>query len=317
MSIYSPLCDYLKNSGKPTVTLTFSNIAKIIGNNLPAYASQKPWWSNHDSHSQAKSGWLAAGYQVINVDLTNQKATFIKTANVPMQSTSPKSNSAVKSKCVTKKNVSNTDDSNRSKQSLAREKKRNSPEMQDFRKEIELFLEKTKADADTIYRLKTDLAKKTDMPFYKEDHGSRCGRAKMSAPEIVYIYCELLISYGDMDFSERLLDWLSRQQEQSMRKLSQKLNESENQTDGIWEHSIPVNYTKKMLLDLIKKKDLKTIKEYLKFVYEKAPQICLTKEQDDKVNKKYRDTMPEGWDWKTGDPFIRYKKAGIFEELDL
>ena len=48
MSIYSPLCDYLKNSGKPTVSLTFSDITKIIANNLPAYASQKPWWSNHN-----------------------------------------------------------------------------------------------------------------------------------------------------------------------------------------------------------------------------------------------------------------------------
>lgn len=99
MSIYSPLCDYLKNSGKPTVSLTFSDITKIIANNLPAYASQKPWWSNHESHSQAKLGWLAAGYQVINVDLANQTVTFTKMTNIAAQNTSSKSNSGVKSSC--------------------------------------------------------------------------------------------------------------------------------------------------------------------------------------------------------------------------
>ena len=34
-------------------------------------------------------------------------------------------------------------------------------------------------------------------------------------------------------------------------------------------------------------------------------------------NKKFRDTMPKNWDWKTGDPFIRYKEGGIFDELDF
>ena len=311
MSKYSPLCEYLKTSGEQIVNLTFKEIEDILGFTLPQYAGQAPWWYNHESHSQAKCGWLAAGYTA-SVDLAMKTATFVKDTNIAVKVTPAVKNNN-NPHIVIKKNC----DSCRSEKSLAREKKRNSQEMSDFRNEIEIFLKKTNAPADISRRLKTDLATMTNMPFYGENRGQAYSRTTMSAPEIVYIYCELLISYGDQDFSGRLFDWLSRQQNQTMRKLSKKLNENKNQKGGIWEHSVPVNYTKKILLELIAKKDLDTIKEYLNFIHNNAPQVYLTKEQDDKVNKNFRDTMPENWDWKTGDPFIRYKEAGIFNELDF
>lgn len=88
ISIYAPLCDYLKESKEQSVTLAFHEIEKIIDRPLPDYASEKSWWSNHDSHSQAKSGWLAAGYNA-SVDLNNKTATFVKiTDNKPRKNKS-------------------------------------------------------------------------------------------------------------------------------------------------------------------------------------------------------------------------------------
>lgn len=79
---YSRLGDYLRNSGKQSVTLTFQEIEKIIGCDLPASArDHNAWWDNcmtENAHTQARLGWLGVGYKVTNLDRHKETVTFIK-----------------------------------------------------------------------------------------------------------------------------------------------------------------------------------------------------------------------------------------------
>lgn len=179
MSIYSPLCDYLKNSGKPTVTLTFSNIAKIIGNNLPAYASQKPWWSNHESHSQAKLGWLAAGYEVTNVDLANQTVTFTKTAG---STTLVRSNYSEE-----KKTISNLTKNTR----ITVNQKDLTVNGYIFHFVDDIRPERDQRGKIIEYKPQNDYEKRDAVPLNKHGHGSFC-KFSIKAEEIsgVYLWVE-------------------------------------------------------------------------------------------------------------------------------
>ena len=68
MSKYDPLCDYLLECKTDKVRLTFSEIEKIIGRRLPPSANNyREWWANDTSHTQAANGWLAAGWQTLEV----------------------------------------------------------------------------------------------------------------------------------------------------------------------------------------------------------------------------------------------------------
>ena len=73
---YAPLLEYLsKQSGD--VTLTYSELKKILGEELPPSASKyRSWWANNDSHTQALH-WAAASYRVSKVDL-GKSVTFSK-----------------------------------------------------------------------------------------------------------------------------------------------------------------------------------------------------------------------------------------------
>ena len=58
---YLPLQDHLKADGRDTVTMTFAQIAKLVGP-LPKSASlHRAWWGNHEGNSQA-IGWMGARY---------------------------------------------------------------------------------------------------------------------------------------------------------------------------------------------------------------------------------------------------------------
>lgn len=70
MSKYDPLCDYLLECKTDKVTLTFSEIEKIIGSSLPPSAYKyREWWANDASHTQAANGWLVAGCQTLEASL--------------------------------------------------------------------------------------------------------------------------------------------------------------------------------------------------------------------------------------------------------
>ena len=81
MSKYQPLHDYLTHLPTTTadVTLRFDEVEHILGERLPASASQhRPWWANPTNkrdHPYAQA-WLAAGWRVDAVDLTRRWVRF-------------------------------------------------------------------------------------------------------------------------------------------------------------------------------------------------------------------------------------------------
>ena len=72
------LTAYLEKCGKDEIELSFSEVERILGFQLPdsAYLHQ-PYWSNSGSHPIA-SGWLNAGYLSQHVDMKGQTVEFVK-----------------------------------------------------------------------------------------------------------------------------------------------------------------------------------------------------------------------------------------------
>ena len=69
---YGPLAWHLGQQRGTECILDFSEIEMIIGSHLPKSARARRtgwlWWSNDVSRTQARHGWLAAGWQVSHVD---------------------------------------------------------------------------------------------------------------------------------------------------------------------------------------------------------------------------------------------------------
>ena len=77
MRNYYPLEQYLTCANQDTVILSFEEIGKIIGDELPQSALKyHAWWSSPSSHPHAYS-WHNAGYKV-SVNLIEKKAVFTK-----------------------------------------------------------------------------------------------------------------------------------------------------------------------------------------------------------------------------------------------
>lgn len=82
-SMYDALADYLRQQLSSTHTMSFNQIEDVIGEALPRSARERQeWWGNERSrnsrHSQAKDGWLTAGWEVDRggVDLARGTVTF-------------------------------------------------------------------------------------------------------------------------------------------------------------------------------------------------------------------------------------------------
>ena len=79
---YRPLFDYLASHGGDRVNVGFFEIDQMVTGGLPKSASaQRGWWSNSPARVQAKA-WLAAGFQVANVDLAATTVRFERRDNV-------------------------------------------------------------------------------------------------------------------------------------------------------------------------------------------------------------------------------------------
>lgn len=75
-STYGPLAVYLSSIGGTRTTLTFQEVAAIVGRALPPSAHKhRAWWANDPSHSQAR-GWLTAGWRVASIDQNCGTVTF-------------------------------------------------------------------------------------------------------------------------------------------------------------------------------------------------------------------------------------------------
>lgn len=75
---YRGLAEYLLSANENKITLSYSQIEKILGFPLPETARKfkQSFWSNTETHSYASS-WMAVGYKA-RVDVENDNVTFIK-----------------------------------------------------------------------------------------------------------------------------------------------------------------------------------------------------------------------------------------------
>lgn len=75
---YDRLRRFLSKLECDVVELSFDEVSSIV-NGLPKAAfERREWWSNDEKQTQAKNGWLAAGFRVIGVNLKNKLVVFSK-----------------------------------------------------------------------------------------------------------------------------------------------------------------------------------------------------------------------------------------------
>jgi hypothetical protein len=87
-SKYQPLADWLAAQPGPCVTLSFADMAQLLGAPLPGTArSEVGWWTPDGPDSWWARGehgaiharlWHAAGWHVTAVDLVSRRVTFTR-----------------------------------------------------------------------------------------------------------------------------------------------------------------------------------------------------------------------------------------------
>jgi hypothetical protein len=81
-SRYQPLHDHLADRSDPVVRMTFTQIERVLGAELPASARKyRPWWANETAgtHVHARA-WLDAGRRTSNVDLDAGTVEFVRSS---------------------------------------------------------------------------------------------------------------------------------------------------------------------------------------------------------------------------------------------
>lgn len=81
MSKYDPLYKWLNGQRAQRISMTFSQLERILGFVLPKSAVTYPaWWANEHrggNHSHCRS-WLEAGYKTGGVNLNGEIVTFTR-----------------------------------------------------------------------------------------------------------------------------------------------------------------------------------------------------------------------------------------------
>jgi hypothetical protein len=77
---YDALREELSRDGRPRKTMTFAEVAKLVGTLPPSAFTHEGWWANEDHHTtrhvQCKA-WGQAGYRA-TVDWDAQRVTFTR-----------------------------------------------------------------------------------------------------------------------------------------------------------------------------------------------------------------------------------------------
>ena len=74
---YRPLSEAILAKSGSKVVFSFSEIEDVLGFMLPASArNHRAFWANTKTHSIASS-WMSVGYETMDVDIENEKVTFI------------------------------------------------------------------------------------------------------------------------------------------------------------------------------------------------------------------------------------------------
>lgn len=79
MAKYQPLTKHLAARGDARIVMSFAEMERLLGFNLPKSAREyRPWWAN-SAHGHVQSrAWLDAGYQSEEVDLAAERLVFAK-----------------------------------------------------------------------------------------------------------------------------------------------------------------------------------------------------------------------------------------------
>ncbi|WP_370018105.1 hypothetical protein [Planotetraspora sp. GP83] len=73
---YEKLARHLQGDGRARIEMTFEEVARIIGGELPPSAFDYPaWWGSDPKHTQAV--WLDVGY-LARPDLKGRRVTFLR-----------------------------------------------------------------------------------------------------------------------------------------------------------------------------------------------------------------------------------------------
>lgn len=84
---YAPLESHLRASGRTRIPMTFEEIERVIGAQLPASVFRhRALWSNNPANWVMTRAWLAAGYETEKVDMANRRLVFRKPAPNPPRS---------------------------------------------------------------------------------------------------------------------------------------------------------------------------------------------------------------------------------------
>jgi hypothetical protein len=71
------LKSFFANSTGASITLTFSEIEKIDGSELPKSARKsRDWWYPRTNCNMMAEAWLTEGYSMTNLDIEKEKVTF-------------------------------------------------------------------------------------------------------------------------------------------------------------------------------------------------------------------------------------------------
>jgi hypothetical protein len=76
MGKYSPLKEFLSSNAQDHVPMTFTEIEKVLGLQLPASKRYPAWWSNNPSNNPMTKEWLEAGYETESVNTISGKLVF-------------------------------------------------------------------------------------------------------------------------------------------------------------------------------------------------------------------------------------------------
>jgi hypothetical protein len=77
MSKYHPLTEHLRAQRTNQVWMSFAEIERVIGRNLPlSAASHRAWWSNNASNNVMTKAWLDAGFKSEQVDVPGRRLAF-------------------------------------------------------------------------------------------------------------------------------------------------------------------------------------------------------------------------------------------------
>ena len=76
MAKYDALRDHLMSRTGDTVTMTFTEVAEVVGTLPPTAWSSRQWWAN-DSKVQAKA-WRTAGWYVQSSNVSSERVVFAR-----------------------------------------------------------------------------------------------------------------------------------------------------------------------------------------------------------------------------------------------